>query len=89
MDGGVFNVGSGVNRSVNEIFEMVEGILKTGLQPIYKDDLPGEAQVTLADIQTERALGWEPRVGLRDGIERSIVYVKEKVLGESRSAGRR
>jgi len=89
MDGGVFNVGSGVNRSVNEIFEMVEGILKTGLQPIYKDDLPGEAQVTLADIQTERALGWEPRVGLRDGIERSIVYVKDKVLGESRSAGRR
>ena len=86
-DGGVFNVGSGVNHSVNEVFGVVEGILKTGLRPIHEDDLPGEAQVTLADIQRERALGWVPRVGLREGIERTIAYIGGKVLGESRSAG--
>jgi UDP-glucose 4-epimerase len=88
-DGGVFNVGSGVNHSVNEVLQTVEGILKTGLRPIHKDDLPGEAQVTLADIESARALGWEPRVGLREGVERAITYVSEKVLGESRTAGRR
>src|SRR5438128_881754 len=88
-DGGVFNVGSGVNHSVNEVFGVVEGILKTGLRPIHEDDLPGEAQVTLADIQRERAMGWVPRVGLREGIERTIAYIGGKVLGESRSAGRR
>jgi UDP-N-acetylglucosamine/UDP-N-acetyl-alpha-D-glucosaminouronate 4-epimerase len=86
--GKTFNVGSGVNHSVNEILQMVEELLKTGLHPIYEDDLPGEAQVTLADIQGERELGWEPRVTLRDGIERSIAYVRARVLGESGSARR-
>ncbi len=88
-DGGVYNVGSGVNHSVNEIFEQVEAILGTGLRPVHQDDLPGEAEITLADIRNERALGWEPRVGLREGIERSIAYVREKALGEGRCAGRR
>lgn len=79
-DGGVHNVGFGMNYSVNNIFSEVEGFLKTGLTPIYKDDLPGEAEVTLADIESGLRLGWRPRVGLREGIEKSIAYVKEKVL---------
>jgi len=79
-DGHVYNVGSGVNYSVNDVFREVEALLRTGLAPIYKDDLPGEAEVTLADIQRELKLGWRPRVGLREGIERSIAYVREKVL---------
>ena len=88
-DGRVYNVGSGVNYSVNEVFSAVEELLKTGLRSVYKEDLPGEADVTLADIQNERELGWEPRVRLREGIERSIAYIKEHVLGESRGVGRR
>lgn len=88
-DGQVYNVGSGVNYSVNEIFSAVEELLKTGLRPIYKDDLLGEAEITLADIRNERALGWEPGVGLREGIERSIAHIKDNVLGEGRGAGRR
>jgi len=79
-DGGVYNVGTGVNYSVNDIFHEVEAILQTGLKPIYEDDLPGEAEATLAGIEGELKLGWRPRVGLRDGIERSIAYVRGKVL---------
>jgi len=86
-DGHVYNVGSGVNYSVNEVFLEVEALLRTGLRPEYRDDLPGEAEITLADISNERQLGWTPRVGLRDGIERSIAYVKESVLREGCSAG--
>ena len=88
-DGRIFNVGLGMNHSVNEVFQTVEDVLKTGLRPIYMDDLPGEAQVTLADIGDARALGWEPLVGLREGVERTIAYVRGKVLGESGTAGRR
>jgi len=88
-DGHIYNVGSGVNYSVQEVFEAVEGILQTGVAPIHKDDLPGEANTTLADIRNERELGWEPRIGLREGVERSIAYIKGNVLGESRGVGRR
>lgn len=88
-DGQVFNVGSGVNYSVNEIFALMENLLNTGLRPVYKDDLPGEAESTLAAIRPAKALGWAPRVPLREGIERSIAYIRRTVLDESGCAGRR
>lgn len=78
--GRVFNVGTGTNYSVNEVYAAVESLLNTGLEPVYKPDLPGEAQMTLADISSARELGWSPRVELREGLSRSIRYIQEKVL---------
>jgi UDP-glucose 4-epimerase len=79
-NGRVFNVGTGVNFSVNEIYQLVEDLLQTGLKPIYKPDLPGEAQVTLADITAGRELGWQPKVDIHEGLRRSIQYIRERVL---------
>jgi UDP-glucose 4-epimerase len=76
----VFNVGSGTNLSVSEVYELIEGLLKTGLKPIYKDELPGEARVTLADITKARQLGWKPTVDIEEGLRRSIRYIQERVL---------
>ena len=81
--GRVYNVGSGINYSVSEIFEMIESILKTGLEPIYEADLIGEAEATLADISDSIRLGWEPRIHLDVGLRRSIEYLRERVSRES------
>jgi UDP-glucose 4-epimerase len=81
-DGGVFNVGSGINFSVNEIYDLIEEQLKSGLRPVYKPDLPGEAEVTLADIAKSRSLGWQPKVDIREGLRRSIQYIRERVMNE-------
>ncbi len=78
--GKVFNVGTGTNYSVTEVYEQIESLLHTGLKPIYKPDLPGEAQVTLADISSAQRLGWSPQVDIREGLLRSIRYIQEKVL---------
>jgi nucleoside-diphosphate-sugar epimerase len=78
--GMVFNVGTGVNFSVNQIYQLIESLLQTGLMPIYKPDLPGEAEVTLADIASARQLGWCPQVDIREGLRRSIEYIRERVL---------
>ncbi len=78
--GRIFNVGSGVNYSIREIFDRIEAILETGLEPEYQPDLPGEAEVTLADISQNVALGWRPQVGLDEGLQRSIAYIRERVL---------
>jgi UDP-glucose 4-epimerase len=74
--GKVLNVGTGTNLSVNEVFELVEEQLKTGLKPIYKQDLPGEAEITLADISQAKTLGWTPKIDIREGLRRSIEYLK-------------
>jgi len=78
-DGRVFNAGSGVNYSVNEVYQAVEGLLRTGLQPIHRPDLPGEAQNTLADLTASKSLGWKPLVDLGEGLGRTIEYLKSRV----------
>jgi UDP-glucose 4-epimerase len=79
-DGKILNIGSGVNFSINEIYGLTDELLKTGLRPIYKPDLPGEAQITLADISAAKSLNWKPRVDIRDGLSRTIGYLKSRML---------
>ncbi|HXW13505.1 MAG TPA: NAD-dependent epimerase/dehydratase family protein [Terriglobia bacterium] len=79
-NGRVFNAGTGINFSINEIYRLVESLLQTGLKPICKPDLPGEAQVTLADISAARGLGWQPKVGIHEGLRRSVQYIRERVM---------
>ena len=78
--GNVYNLGSGVNYSINEIYERIAAQLGTRLEPEMKPDLPGEADTTLADISAARALGWAPRVDLDEGLRRSIDYIKREVM---------
>lgn len=78
--GGVFNLGSGRSHSVREIFDLVQGLLGTDLEPRHLPDLPGEAEETLADIGAARSLGWAPRVELEEGLRRAIDYIREHVL---------
>lgn len=81
-EGGVYNLGSGRSHSVLEILAMIQRLLGTDAAPEHRPDLPGEAWETRADIAAARALGWEPRVGLEEGLRRSIAYIREHVLGE-------
>jgi UDP-glucose 4-epimerase len=78
-DGRIFNIGCGVNFSVNQIYRLVEDLLKTGLQPVFEPDLPGEAELTLADISAARSLGWAPKVDIREGLSRTIHYLQGKL----------
>jgi len=85
--GKIYNVGTGTNYSVSEIFALVEGRLKTGLKPRYAPDLPGEAAVTLADIAEAKALGWRPKIGIDEGLERSIDYYRRNIQGAAKGSG--
>ena len=79
-DGETYNLGYEKNYSVLDIYHELESILNTGLEPIFKDDLPGEAQENLADTSKAKELGWEPKTNLRLGLLNSIEYIQENVL---------
>jgi len=78
-DHGTFNLGSGTNHSVLEIYAFIADLLGSKVEPLHKPDLPGEAEVTLADISRARALGWEPRTDLKAGLWRSIEYIRREM----------
>jgi nucleoside-diphosphate-sugar epimerase len=77
--GNVFNLGSGENFSVNEIFQIVRDLIGAKLEPIYQPDLPGEALETLANIDQAKTVGWSPRVGLKEGLKSSIEFIKAEM----------
>jgi UDP-glucose 4-epimerase len=74
-----FNIGSGENHSVLEIYEIVSRLLGVRMEPEFKCDLPGEAQITLADISKASALGWKPKTSLQAGLLRAIDYIKSEM----------
>ena len=82
-DGNVYNLGSGVSYSVQEIYAAIAHLLGSDLQPLHKPDLPGEATETLADISAAKAVGWSPQVSLDQGLMQSITFIKDKVLSHS------
>jgi UDP-glucose 4-epimerase len=75
-DNEVFNLGSGKNYSVKEIYQIIARLLNSDLQPVHQPDLPGEAFANLADIRKAQNLGWQPRVDLITGLQKSIDYIK-------------
>jgi len=79
VNGGVFNIGSGRNFSVLEIYDVVESRLKTGIKPIFCPDLPGAAEVTLADIRAAERVGWQPKTDLGSGVEKAIQYIRSEM----------
>jgi UDP-glucose 4-epimerase len=77
--GKVFNLGSGNNYSVNEIYNIIAELLKSNIKPLYKSDLPGEAFANLADISLAKSLGWSPSLSLQDGLKTSIGFIKNEL----------
>ena len=79
-NGKVFNIGSGKNYSVLEIYDMISEVLGVKISPIFKSNLPGEAQNTLADITEAKKLGWYPKVGIKAGLKDMIEYIREEIV---------
>ena len=78
-DNRTFNVGSGTNHSVLEVYELVTQLLGRRIPPEFKPDLPGEAPATLADIRAAAGLGWKPKTDIREGLVRAIDYIQAEL----------
>jgi UDP-glucose 4-epimerase len=75
----VFNLGSGMNFSVLEIYQIIARLLGTDVQPLFKQDLPGEAFANLADISKAKTIGWSPGITLEQGLQTSINYIRDQI----------
>jgi UDP-glucose 4-epimerase len=79
--GRVFNLGYGVNISVNQMIEVLLRKFKyTNDYPIFhKPPRPGEQRHTRSDISAiKEAINWQPKVRLEDGIAKTILWAKRE-----------
>lgn len=79
-DGNAFNVGSGVNYSIRDIYQHISDLLGVDIPPQHEPDFPEEAQETLADITLAKSVGWAPRVSLVEGLKTMEAFIRERVL---------
>lgn len=88
-EGGTYNIGSGINYSVLEIYEKISELLEARIPPRHLPDVPGdEAEQTLADVTSAKALGWSPKVSLEDGLRKSIAFIRAHVMAGEQSSQR-
>ena len=68
-DGGVFNVGTGVETSVLELYELCRRVAGSELEALKAPARLGELQRSVVDISlAERELGWRPELTLEEGL---------------------
>jgi UDP-glucose 4-epimerase len=76
---GPYNVGTGVETSVLELVDALREVGGAGdeFQPQFEPERPGEVQRIAIDPSRARdELGWEPRVQLREGLERTLASMR-------------
>ncbi|MBN2120408.1 MAG: SDR family oxidoreductase [Candidatus Omnitrophica bacterium] len=75
----VFNIANGLPNSVNNLFFILREITGMDINPVYEPPRPGDVRKTHADIsKAERLLGWIPKVGFKEGLEKTVAWFAEK-----------
>jgi len=71
---GIFvNIGTGESRTLNQIVEVLNGILGTDYQPVYEEARPGDIRDSRASVAAARDLiGFTPSVDFKEGLQRTV-----------------
>jgi nucleoside-diphosphate-sugar epimerase len=82
VSGLVFNVGAGERTSVNELWRTIQSVVGSKVAAEYGPARQGDVRDSLADLTRIRAaMGYEVKVGLRAGLERTAKAVLELARG--------
>ena len=74
----IFNIGSGEGKTVNEIIQIIDGIVGENLPVNYFSGRKVDVPVNLLDIsRARRELKWEPQVSLEIGIRKMLSFWNE------------
>ena len=77
---GTYNVGGAVEASMQETIALFERMAGRKLDVRTHPAVPGDQRRTKADTTRIRSeLGWEPRVGLEEGVERQWRWASDRV----------
>ena len=78
-NGEVINIGTGIGTSVNELFGILRDITGYEKDPIYGPPRPGDLRRSVLDWRrAKEVLNWEPKVSLREGLERTVEWFRRR-----------
>ncbi len=75
---GVYNVGTGIETSVNELFRILAGLTGSSCKEVHGPAKLGEQMRSVIDSsKLKQELGWEPEADLTKGLEKTVAYFRE------------
>lgn len=85
--GEVINVACGRSHSVQDLLQRLQRLIGTAIEPLYEDAKAGDVRHSMADLsKAKRILGYLPRIGLDEGLEKAIAYFRQHRSRPQRSS---
>lgn len=81
LDARAFNVGTGVETSVNALARTLMEASGRSSEVTYAPARPGELLRSCLDASKLRALGWAPRASLREGLGQTFQFIAGRGTG--------
>jgi nucleoside-diphosphate-sugar epimerase len=77
--GEVFNIACGERTTVNTLVHEISELMGVSVMPLYTDPRPGDILHSFADIgKARRVLGFEPLVGFKQGLRKTVGWYMER-----------
>ena len=79
-EGGTYHVSTGRDVTVNELFRKLALLTEYQQAPEHGPRRKGDVyRIALANTRARQDLGWEPRIGLEEGLALTVDYFRERV----------
>lgn len=76
---GIFNIACGASTTLLELIDEMGSVLGADITPEFAPARPGDIMRSWANIDSARtAFGYEPEVGLKEGLQRTAEWMRER-----------
>jgi GDP-L-fucose synthase len=81
------NVGTGVDLSIRELAETIRTVVNPDAELVWDTSKPDGTPRKLLDVSRLRALGWEPRIDLHDGLTATYQWFLDQIASDGTLRG--
>lgn len=76
----IYNLGTGKSTSISHLFSMLKERISYSRDPVKGPQLPCEVfEMRLDAARAQKQLGWKAKVGLEEGLDRTLVWFKKEL----------
>ena len=79
LHGEAINIACGQRTSLNQLLDILKGILRSKQSPVYEEPRKGDVRHSLADIRKgKEIMNYEPTVGIEMGLKKTVEFFQRQ-----------